>query len=144
MLGVSIAFRWIPPGKAMIGSPPSQPGRLKDETLVEATFSAGFWMQETQVTQAQYEAVMGNNPFSDYKGDRRPVEMVSWVDVQGFIGRLNQLAAGGGFRFARAKWNGKYADARGQRRPVRSAWLRLRARGTCDGIVPGLDEFASH
>ena len=138
VLGVSIAFRWIPPGKAMIGSPPSQPGRLKDETLVEATFSAGFWMQETQVTQAQYEAVMGNNP-SHYKGDRRPVEMVSWVDVQGFIGRLNQLAAGGGFRLPREmEW--EYAARGGNVGPFGLPCSDY-GEGNCDGIVPGLDEF---
>ncbi len=50
-----------------------------------------FWMGETQVTQALWTAVMGNNP-SQFKGDDfRPVEMVSWDDCQDFLKRLNAL-----------------------------------------------------
>lgn len=48
-----------------------------------------FLMGRYPVTQQQWEAVMGNNP-SRYKGDKnRPVENVSWVDVQAFLKRLN-------------------------------------------------------
>ena len=43
---------------------------------------------KTEVTQAQWKAVMGNNP-SYFKGDNLPVESVSWEDVQVFIGKLN-------------------------------------------------------
>ena len=54
----------------------------------EVTISKPFYLGKHEVTQAQWEAVMGNNP-SHYKGANRPVELVSWDDVQEFIRRLN-------------------------------------------------------
>jgi formylglycine-generating enzyme required for sulfatase activity len=51
-----------------------------------------FWMAKFEVTQAQWEKVMGNNP-SDYKGGPdNPVEMVSWNDIQVFLERLNGMS----------------------------------------------------
>lgn len=47
-----------------------------------------FKMGKTEVTQAQWKAIMGNDP-SYFKGDDRPVENVSWNDAQEFIKRLN-------------------------------------------------------
>ena len=48
-----------------------------------------FLIGETQVTQELWEAVMGNNP-SNFKGKKKPVEMVSWYDCQSFIKKLNE------------------------------------------------------
>ncbi|MBR7029306.1 MAG: formylglycine-generating enzyme family protein, partial [Bacteroidaceae bacterium] len=47
-----------------------------------------FWMGRFEVTQALWQAVMGNNP-SNWKGDNLPVEYVSWGDCQTFLQRLN-------------------------------------------------------
>jgi formylglycine-generating enzyme required for sulfatase activity len=47
-----------------------------------------FYLGKYEVTQGQWEKVMGNNP-SKFKGRNNPVEMVSWNDVQQFIERLN-------------------------------------------------------
>lgn len=47
-----------------------------------------FWIGAYEVTQAQYEAVMGSNP-SRYLGDRRPVEYVSWLDAVEFANRMS-------------------------------------------------------
>lgn len=52
------------------------------------TLSKGFQMMSTEVTQAQWQAVMGNNP-SYFKGENLPVESISWKDIQGFIQKLN-------------------------------------------------------
>jgi formylglycine-generating enzyme required for sulfatase activity len=55
----------------------------------EVHISQPFYLGKYPVTQAQWAAVMGNNP-SDFKGDpNRPVEKVSWEDVQQFIRDLN-------------------------------------------------------
>ena len=48
----------------------------------------GFWMGKYEVTQAQWQAVMGSNP-SNFQGVDRPVEMVSWNDAQEFLRKLN-------------------------------------------------------
>jgi formylglycine-generating enzyme required for sulfatase activity len=54
------------------------------------TISDGFYMGRYEVTQAQWQAVMGTNP-SNFKGDNLPVEQVSWNDAQEFIRKLNAM-----------------------------------------------------
>ena len=51
----------------------------------------GFWMGKYEVTQAQYETVMGTNP-SRFKGPDQPVENVSWEDAQMFCEQLTKMA----------------------------------------------------
>ncbi len=64
-----------------------------------STYSIG----ETEVTQELWQAVMGSNP-SQFKGDQKPVEQVSWNDCQTFISKLNQLT-GRRFRLpTEAEW----------------------------------------
>ena len=58
------------------------------------TISQPFYLGVHTVTQVQWEAVMGDNP-SSFKGEDRPVEKVSWADVQEFIRRLNAQEDGG-------------------------------------------------
>ena len=53
----------------------------------------GFWMGKYEVTQAEWQKVMDSNP-SYFKGETRPVEMVSWDDTQAFIQKLNSLSDG--------------------------------------------------
>lgn len=88
--GVTMRMCWCPPGKFLMGSPESEEGRQEDEGQVRVVLSKGFWMGKTQVTQAQWQAVMGNNP-SWFKGANRPVECVSWRDTQEFLERINLL-----------------------------------------------------
>ena len=88
--GVRQAFRWCEPGTFLMGSPEDEPERYDDETLHEVTLTRGFWLADTTVTQELWQAVMGKNP-SEFKGADRPVEQVSWEDVQEFLGKLNKL-----------------------------------------------------
>ena len=105
--GVDYAFRWCPPGTFMMGSPASEHGRHNGETQHQVTLTRGFWMLETEVTQAMWESVMGNNP-SNFKGPKLPVEFVSWTDCQEFIQKLNGLrVAPAGYKFSlptEAQW----------------------------------------
>ena len=59
-----------------------------DEKPAHQVTVSSFYIGKYQVTQAQWRAVMGNNP-SAFKGDNLPVERVSWDDVQEFIRKLN-------------------------------------------------------
>jgi formylglycine-generating enzyme required for sulfatase activity len=89
-----IEFVWIPPGKFLMGSPPYESDRGSDEApLHEVTLSKGFWLGKTEVTQAQWERVMGSNP-SYFKGAEWPVERVSWVDATEFCVKLSQASGG--------------------------------------------------
>ncbi len=86
-LGMNFVF--VGPGRFMMGSPENEPGRNPNETQHPVILSKGFWLQTTEVTQAQWVLVMGDNP-SHFKGIDLPVESVSWQDVQLFMEKLNQ------------------------------------------------------
>jgi formylglycine-generating enzyme required for sulfatase activity len=53
------------------------------------TLTKPFWLGRTEVTQAQWKAVMGGNP-SHFKGDDRPVETVSWADSIAYCRKLTE------------------------------------------------------
>lgn len=86
----SYTFRWMPKGRFMMGSPENEEGRYEDEAYDQVSLSQGFWLGETPVTQALYEAITGKNP-SHFKGKALPVEQVSWGDAQAFIKIANSL-----------------------------------------------------
>jgi len=86
--GNVMKFCYCPPGSFKMGSPPDEKDRQGNEDQVKVKLSKGFWMAQTECTQAQWVAVMGSNP-SEFKGDDLPVEKVSWDDVQKFITKLN-------------------------------------------------------
>ena len=87
-------LRWIPAGRFLMGSPESEPERYDDEgPQHQVTLSEGFWLFDTAVTQALWEAVMGKNP-SRFQDPIRPVENVSWNDAQNFLGKLNAALPG--------------------------------------------------
>lgn len=59
--------------------------RRDTETIHRVTLARGFWMARTEVTQAQWKSVMGNNPATPAnKGRNNPVENVSWHDALQF------------------------------------------------------------
>ncbi len=104
--GVSLELVWIPPGEFLMGSPEDEEDRYADEgPQHRVRISRGFWMGKYEVTQAQWESVMGGNP-SYITGDpMRPVERVMWEDCQAFLRKLNRRAGGSGFRLpTEAEW----------------------------------------
>ena len=91
-----LAQRWrrIPAGTFTMGSPLSENGRKDDEIVHQVTITKDFWMADSEVTQALWQAVMDGNP-SQFTGDpNRPVENVSWVDCLQFIKALNAKVPG--------------------------------------------------
>lgn len=92
--GVGQRMRWIVPGTFLMGSPDNEAGRRDREgPRHEVTLSQGFWLAETPCTQELWEAVMGSNP-SEFRSLQRPVERVSWEDVQAFLTRLETRLPG--------------------------------------------------
>ena len=75
-------LRRIPAGAFTMGSPEDEIGHEGDETLHHVTLKSDYYMGIFEVTQKQYELVQGCNP-SNYKGDCRPVECVSCIDIRG-------------------------------------------------------------
>lgn len=88
--GVKLELVKIPAGGFLMGSPPSEEGRYEDEGPPHPVKLRSFWMGKYEVTQAQWQAVMGNLP-SHFKAPDRPVEQVSWNDAKEFCLRLDSL-----------------------------------------------------
>ena len=80
-----IPFAFCPTGSFTMG----EDARLSDKN-VNVTLTKGFWMARTELTQAQWKAIIDNIPQpSDTKGEDLPVENVSWRDAQAFIKKVN-------------------------------------------------------
>ncbi len=87
--GVRLELVEIPAGQFLMGSPPDEPGRTDYEGPQHlVTFARSFWIGRYEVTQAQWQAVMGENP-SWHKGADWPVTKVNWDDCQEFCRRLS-------------------------------------------------------
>ncbi|MBQ5664045.1 MAG: formylglycine-generating enzyme family protein [Bacteroidaceae bacterium] len=97
--GVSFKMVSVKGGTFNMGSTSGE----SDEKPVHSVTLSDYAIGETEVTQELWRAVMGTNP-SEFKGDKKPVERVSWNDCQTFITKLNQLT-GGKFRLpTEAEW----------------------------------------
>ena len=84
---IGLRFASIPAGEFVMGSPAIEEGREDDETQHRVRISQPFLMQTTEVTQAQWRAVMGENQ-SHFEGDDLPVEEVSWDAAVAFCRNL--------------------------------------------------------
>jgi eukaryotic-like serine/threonine-protein kinase len=87
--GVTMDFVSIPAGEFMMGSPASEEWRFYEESPQHRVKVPAFFMGKYQVTQVQYQAIMGSNP-AYLKGTKRPVEQVSWNDCLEFCQKLSQ------------------------------------------------------
>ena len=87
---VSLEMVKIPGGRFLMGSPETEAERHNDEGPQHYVDVPEFFMGKYAVTQAQWQAVMGNNP-SSFKGASRPVEKVSWYDATKFCQKLSQI-----------------------------------------------------
>jgi eukaryotic-like serine/threonine-protein kinase len=87
--GVTLEMVAIPGGTFTMGSPTTEVGRTDNESPQHQVTVKPFYMGKFEVTQAQYQAIMGSNP-SNFKGANRPVETVSWNDAVEFCQRLSK------------------------------------------------------
>ncbi|NQV34273.1 MAG: formylglycine-generating enzyme family protein, partial [Phycisphaeraceae bacterium] len=86
---VGMKLATIPAGTFTMGSPKTEPDRIANETQRQVTFKQGFRIGVTEVTQKQWQQVMGSNP-SFSKGDDLPVEHITWDEAAEFCQRLSQ------------------------------------------------------
>jgi len=85
-----MAFIWIPPGRFKMGSPPGEKKRYKNETQVDTTIAHGFWLGRYEVTQAQWQEVIGSSPWFWGRGSDYPATYVSWDDATRFCESLTE------------------------------------------------------
>ncbi len=72
-----IVMKWIPAGTFQMGSPETEENRYDDETQHTVTLTRGYWMLETEVTQAMYYAVMGlGRGRAHFPDPKNPMETV--------------------------------------------------------------------
>jgi formylglycine-generating enzyme required for sulfatase activity len=89
---------WIKAGNFIMGSPRLEIGRYDDEgPRTRVTLTKGYWLGRYEVTQGEWQALMGSNP-SCFKnaGARAPVEQVAWDDAMEFCRKLTERERGAG------------------------------------------------
>jgi len=103
-------FVWIEPGTFTMGSPSSEEGRFPDEgPQHEVTISRGFYLGAHEVTQGQWESVMGTTPWSGQNyvqsNVNHPAVYISWDDAQSFVHKLNEAAGDSLYRLpSESEW----------------------------------------
>jgi len=131
----------IEPGVFVMGSPPSEEGHWDDEGQREVRITRAFWLKSTEVTQGEWQAVMGSNPSHfDGCGERCPVEYVSWEDAVAYLNKLSEREGleacyppGGSF---------KGLTCRGYRLPTEAEWEYAARAGTTGARYGSLDDVA--
>jgi formylglycine-generating enzyme required for sulfatase activity len=79
-----LKYLWIPPGTFNAGCSPGDTDCFEDEyPSRKTTLTRGFWLSQTEVTQAAFRNIMGYNP-SVLEGDDLPVDSVSWVEADAY------------------------------------------------------------
>jgi formylglycine-generating enzyme required for sulfatase activity len=119
----------IPAGTFIMGSPSTEVDRSDNEVQHQVTISKPFYMGKYEVTQAEYEAVMGRNP-SNFKGARLPVEQVSWYEAVDYCNRRSQkegLTPAYTVNGENVTWN---KSANGYRLPTEAEWEYACRAGT--------------
>ncbi len=119
-------FVWIPKGCFTMSS---EEGYNNERMPHKVCFKKGFWMGKYEVTQSQYERIMGNNP-SKFEGYMHPVENVSWNEARDFVEEMSYVSGHNVRLPSEAEWeyackagrNSKYCGPGG--RADRLGWYR--------------------
>ena len=130
-------FVRVPAGEFLMGST-SEEASAREQPLTRVRISRGFYLGKYEVTQAEWQAVMGSNPsVFDECGPDCPVEGVSWEDAQEFIGKLNATVGVERYRLpTEAEW--EYAARAGTKTDTPAGDLDIVGRNN----VPLLDGIA--
>lgn len=128
MKDVDDGFVYIKGGTYTMGSPETENWRSVDETQHEVTVSS-FYMNPYELTQAEYEKIMGENP-STFSGDNLPVENVSWLDAVNYCNKRSEaegLTPVYTINGSNVSWN---RSANGYRLPTEAEWEYACRAGT--------------
>ncbi len=89
---------WCPPGRFRMGSPPTEVDHRPDEAQVDVTLSSGFWMGKYEVTQGQWQQLMGEfiQPQNKGAGDDYPLYWVNYLEAEEFCRKLTAKAQAAG------------------------------------------------
>ncbi|MBR7143835.1 MAG: SUMF1/EgtB/PvdO family nonheme iron enzyme, partial [Lentisphaeria bacterium] len=135
--GVTLEMVKIKAGSFTMGSPSGEQGRDSNEVQHRVTLTRNYWLGKFEVTEAQWQAVMGNNP-SYYKGDDRPVVNVSWDAAKEFCNKLNKEYADklpSGYKFdlpTEAQW--EYACRAGTTTALNNGTNLTSTDGSCSNL----------
>ena len=133
---IGMRFVAIPPGNFLMGSPKGIGGD-DEHPQHRAEISRAFLLGVTEVTQAQWQTIMGSNP-SKFKGSQLPVENISWNDARKFIHRLNAKEDTNKYRLpTEAEWeyacragsDGKWTFGNDENRLKDYAWYEANSGG---------------
>jgi eukaryotic-like serine/threonine-protein kinase len=124
----------IPEGKFTMGSSADEKGRSWNESPQHLVTVPEFYLGQTLVTQAQWQAIMGNNPSHFTGNSNLPVELVNWIDAMEFCQRLSQKT-GRAYRLpSEAEW--EYACRAQTQTPFAYGETIVPAVVNCDGTFP--------
>jgi formylglycine-generating enzyme required for sulfatase activity len=136
---LKLKLAWVPPGRSWLGGGGDRSGTQ------EFTLPKGLWCGVYPVTQAEWQAVMGNNPSHFGGKPRHPVENVSWDDVQQFLDKLNARLARGGLTYrlpTEQEW--EYICRGGPLSQSQSAFHFYFARSKTDLTSAPTNDLSSH
>ena len=109
----------------------SENGDVDEKPLTRVTITKPYWLGKTEVTRAQWQALMGSNP-SNFKGDDRPVEKVSWDDAMAFCQKLTE----------RERAAGRLPEGYAYTLPTEAQWEYACRAGTTGDYAGDLNSMA--
>ena len=121
---------WIEAGTFRMGG---DEGEYAAQPFTLVTLTRGFWLGTTEVTQAQWSAMMGNNP-SHFRGDTLPVEQVTWDDALAFCRKLTE----------RERAAGRLPEGHAYTLPTDAQWEYACRAGTATAYAGDVAAMAWH